>query len=45
MEHLNPSEMFDLMTVQEMLDSDRLSSAREHMQKFSPEKHEHPSVG
>jgi predicted Zn-dependent protease len=44
MEHLNPSEMFDLMTVQEMLDSDRISSAREHMQKISPEKRDHPSV-
>jgi hypothetical protein len=44
MEHLNPSEIFDLMTVQEMLDSDRMSSARECMQKISPEKHHHPSV-
>ena len=41
---LAPSDMYDLMAVQDLLNANQVASAREQMEKIAPEKRNHPSV-
>jgi len=41
---LEPADMYDLMAIQDFLDSNNIVSAQEKMEKIPPEKRDHPSV-